>query len=364
MIRTRLVLIGLVILATLLYFWAGSATEHREKMSSVTVFGKSGGGVGLFYELLQRQQVATTVLQRPFLTQEAFSGAKTVLLLSPSMSLSDREVGQLLDFTSEGGNLFISVHNKKTFESLVSLFRKLGLPTVVEDTPNFKNGVTETTTNKEPIGPFRPTESYQVYSPIRFGPCLDSCYARTVKYQKGLVTLHLGLPVFSNVLISKADNKNVAFRLAARPPLLFDEFHHFFSDRTFGDLLARPPFLLTMLGIVTVLLLFFFFSYSSLSYPKGKTIRAERVGLGFHHLGESLLSSVIEKGDSDREALARHQAFLKKIANGAPPEFEAKLKEVVPDITQALPPNTFISKARLLVKLHQEWLDRKAGLRL
>lgn len=362
--RSRLFLIGLVLVATLLYFWVGSATEHREKMSTVTIFGKGGGGVGLFYELLQRRSVMTTVLQRPFLTKETFAGAHTVLLLSPSMRLSAREENQLLDFVSDGGTLFVSVHNRDSFLQLVPLLRKLGLPTVVEDTPDFKNGAAQSSTNKEKIGPFNEKESYEFYSPIRFGPCLESCFARTLKMGKGQVTLALGLPVFSNALIAKADNKNVAFRLASSPHILVDEYHHFFSDRTFSDLLARPPFFLTMTGILTLLLLFFFFSYSSLSYPRNKSSRVERTGMGFHHLGESLLTSVIEKGDSDREALARHQSFLKKSALGAPPEFEARLKEIVPEITQVLPKNSFISKARRLVKLHQEWLDRKAGLRL
>jgi hypothetical protein len=263
-----------------------------------------------------------------------------------------------------GGKLLLSVQDPQDVAALSELTRDLGISLALTENKDFKNG--ELASFDIHDGPLaNPKETYLTYSNFYLTNPLHpgSGYFNYKKVGKGEVFSFVGLGPFSNILIAKKDNSELAIRMAKSfPSITFDEYHHFFSDRSFFDLLKDPAFGATIAGIVATLILFFFFGHTPL-HEKHLIPPPRKRPVSFHEFSEKFLRSTIERKGSFEETLAEHYRLLSRLYPDVQPEIEnQRLTQVRKLGAQPMKRPQFLKAIEELVHFHAEILKRKGRL--
>lgn len=157
---------------------------------------------------------------------------------------------------------------------------------------------------------FKSEETYSVYSQLQFKNdlCLRAsrahCFTQIHSVGQGQVAFLLGIPVLSNTMIGRAQNSHLAFRLNRDfSPLAIDEYHHFFSQYNFWDLLRTPQFSIPMIGFLLLMLTYFLFAKSRL-HEQNLSEQDPVLTMGYHHLSQNVVASEISNERGLRSALA------------------------------------------------------------
>lgn len=364
----RIGLVASIILLTVLYLWLSAFAENKQRTASVSTFAENGTGTSAFVDFLKQSKRNITINQQAILTAGQIVGNDVILVLSPIGRLSQRESEILDNFVRQGGLLILSAHNAQSLNNLWPLMERLRLDVKLIENPDFKNEEIIETFTREHTRLFKAGEQYAVYSPwIMDGRHCQTtefdCYFLNQEVGRGEVLFMTGLPVFNNALLSHKDNRAVAFRLRdLHRSFLIDEYHHFFSDKTFWDLLSRPAFLLTLIGMALSVILFFVFGHSrfhetsKLPDPKVRPQSA-------HALNEKLLLRAVDEPRGYTPALNRHIQLLLTLHPREAGAIQKETEALKPKLSEnVIPQRVFLERAKSLIQFHAQFLRKKGRL--
>ena len=315
---------GLILFAQIAEHFGNSA----EKLKAVTAFGRSATGTSAFHQWLIETKAAPAKLARKALLHETDLGTEAYAILSPRSPVTARESKQLHAFVQKGGKLILSFHDIPTRKNLAHLVGVLGFSFSVQEAPAFENGKATVVEVEKDDLLFKKGEKIAFYSADQLGGfacALNSlgCFREIHEVGKGTVLLLAGLPFFSNGLIGLENNAAAALRLARwGNGIAFDEFHHFFSDRTWVDLLLNLSFSLPLLGLLLLLILFFVFGHTRF-HQKQREVPPPSAN-SMHDWNEGIVTASVTNY-SLAEAMAFHrrslqQIFKRGVAEPLPPE--------------------------------------------
>ncbi len=359
--KTIYLAIGLI-LFVFLYIWVEWKKSKIPQMTSTSVYGQSSLGVQLFYRLAEELDSDQVVVHRKSLWQGEIPPNAILFLLSPKKDLSSRYIEILSTFVERGGRLVLSFENNSSWLNIQPLLKKLQGPSKMTEDKQFKNAKLSIKSPKKNLSWLQTKENYAFYSRywIEGEGCSKgsfSCYVRQWSHKKGEVTLMAGLPLFSNALLERKDNRQFAFRLIAEDaPLWFDEYHHFYSDHTFGQLLLKPSFGLPLLGMMICVWLFFILGHNRFSEAQTQQ-KKQPATASFHRLNENILEKRLEASGHYQNVLRLHQSFLEKIFPYAKNEIAALETHVAYGNHQQ-----FLKRAQALIQLHRDLIARKKSL--
>ncbi len=316
-------LTALALASLLLYAFAADQASRREVFATPTSLSRRIAGLSVFTEIKNATAPGSVRIQKkPFLFERDFHGIDTVFILSPLSPVSAREAELVAGRVRAGKKLVVSFHDDRARRNLSPLLERLGIHLPWSEDAAFRNGGTASVENDHNSSLFREGERYEFYGAGRFegeGVGADAmdcrlsaalCYARETRVGEGTVLVISGLPPFSNGLISRAENRAVAFRLAEwSGRALFDEYHHFFSEKTAKDLWLEPRFVLPIAGFAVGAILFFLFAHTP---ARPRRAGAPRPHRSYHDLNREILATLLGTDDALSGAIRKHASFLKR----------------------------------------------------
>jgi hypothetical protein len=357
-------LIGAGIVLTLLYFGAQQLVSNKVRYTTVTAFSRGGTGTSFFFDLMKAEPGSASLSQSVNLTAEELSGFTSVALFSPNTALSPLETTVIENFVREGRTLLVSAHNAEAFATVGPLLKQLHFGLSIKDNPAYVHSEPQTTRVSADSRWFKRQETYAVYSPIIFddADCVRSdleCFVRVQPFGKGDIIVMLGLPLVNNLLITQKDNRQFAFRVGhALTPMLIDEYHHFFSDKTFWDMMKEPAFGLTMVGVFAIVLLFYIFAYTK--FHETSLAPPPTINPGsYHDLGKSLVEQLLNDSRTFPTVLKNHEGFLRQAGRRDRHLLEQELADRAIDYSQAMTKEHLLKNAKVLITVHYEWLRKK-----
>jgi len=361
--RKKTILTAAILILLTLFFIGGEVYQSQaSRRTSSSVYSDSSQGIHIFFQLAEKIRSGSASIQRKVLSPSSLNPEGALFLLSPKKIIKRQEVEVITDFVKKGGELFLSFETKRAFENLYPLLEALELPLKFKKDEIFKNGRLTSRSPPTNSSHFKVGETYAFYSKlgIEHPPCQENsfdCYALERPIGEGRVLLMAGLPLLSNVLISEFDNRQLAFRiLESGRNLVFNEFHHFYSDHTFWGLLKEPSFGLPLISLIALLLLLFLFGHSPIDEVQ-KEEEKYRETLSFHELNEKVLFGVLHRPGALRGVFSLHQEFLEKIF----PNEKVILKNLIPKDPTVLKAQV-LPKAREFIELHRKLLRKRKGL--
>ncbi|NQW45176.1 MAG: DUF4350 domain-containing protein [Deltaproteobacteria bacterium] len=357
--KGRLFLVFLVLLVFVGYEFISHSSEKQTKDASVSGLSHSVMGVSILYEWMNALHADSGKLfQRAYLKSSDLESSGTIAILSPRARISEREAGLLQSFVQKGGKLIVSFHDDASLLNLSLLLKRLEMNLSVEETTHFTNGAPTLVAALENDLFFRNGEQYAFYSIniLNNADCSRdrlSCYFTKKQVGSGYVVLLAGLPFFSNGLIGQANNSDAALRIMDwAKTISFDEYHHFFSDRSVLDLIANPSFSLPLLGMALLLVLFFLFAHTKF-HRRHLEEQATTPGHSVHEWNEGVVSASLT-AFARQNALTFHHSHLVKIfqrVKNAP----VISKPNISDNSEA----EMIREASTLIFLHKKLLLQK-----
>jgi hypothetical protein len=351
----RKVITVLALTGILLIFCVWRISEpntHTQKISpsSTAVTGLSvfdGMGVALGHGPLVRQK-------QPILSLDALKSADLFLSLSPRLAYSDREVGVLKEFVHSGGSVVVSFHDDTSSRNIVELLSHFDLPLSVREDPDFSNHQAIEVVADRLVGPIRVGMRVTFYSRHLFNlpECHGgsvSCYVSRWKVGSGQILVFAGYPPFVNGLITRSDNPELSARLRTRGErIVIDDYRHFFSDHTFGDLFMEPSFAVPISGVLfaaLTFLLFGRFSTEDIEHPESEIASHGSLHLFQEQVLKGLLRSVDWRSRLEQQFLYIERLF---------PEGKEETEEARRAITAGTP-----ETAASVCRLHREFLRRR-----
>jgi len=343
-------------------------SAKEDKISTTTSLGQRAPGTSVFFELINALGGTAKTQQSPYLEAIPQTNAsEAIAVLSPSAPFTERE-GRLFSlFVEKGGTLLLSLHAPQHEDSTKALFRELGISPRFSEDPQFKNRNPIAVKANHTNAFFQAGESYAFYGLLQLEDhCKsDPLACRFAEYSigKGKVYLFASLPPFSNGLLAHADNRKLALRIAKIfPRMTFDEYHHYFSDRTFWDMMKRPAFGLTIAGIFIMLLLFFFFAHTPL-HDKHLIPPPRKRTSTFHDFNEHFLQTAIKKPAHYRDNLSQYYIFLKSLFPEARERIIVQQRRHDAEISnQAITQVGFLREVSKIIGFHHHLLKRKGKI--
>jgi hypothetical protein len=207
----------------------------------------------------------------------------------------------------------------------------MGLNLDMRRNSNFENFAPVRITSTVNDWPFREGEVYEFYSRTRFhSPLCDKhpvhCYVRVAPWHKAQSVFLAGVPVFSNALLGREDNAKLALRLLyGRQRIYVDEYHHYFSERTWWDLVREPIFAFAASCFGLALFLYAFFGslprlqiYDALTSQKKDGSKSGENALAF---GRRVIQGVAFEGlVSEAKRLLQQSVRRRSLSGSAPQE--------------------------------------------
>lgn len=362
--RNRFVALGIVLLLVG-YIFLSHQLEKSAQLSTTTVYGRKAIGISVFMDLINRLGGKAMDIQSSFL-EKIPADLEAIAILAPQATITPREANLLRVFVEEGGTLILSAHTLEHTAQIQSILTTQLISVGFVEISDFKNRELLIAKPKADSLFFRKDESYAFYGLVQFNGCEKGqleCHYRQFNVGQGRVHVFASVPPFANRLINQSDNGAAAIRMARIiPRIAFDEFHHFFSDRTFGDLMARPAFGITIVGIVLILMLFFLFAHTPL-HEKHLIPPPRKRPEGFHDFNERFIQGAIKKPSHYRENLTTYYDFLRRLF----PESQAEITqeertEFFKASREGLSESQFLSEATKILDLHHKLLKRKGRI--
>lgn len=244
--KKSLFLAGMLLVACAACLWLSHTSDQAEQLRAVTVYSRNNASLSLFREWKEMARgQAVAINKEAFLLPEKLAGFDGVMIASPQRSITDKEARVLATYVQRGGRLLLSAHDKGTYANLHGVLQALDIQNTVEESPDFKNKQILAVSSPNRTEVFAPGKPYGFYSLIRFAMrrCQANtleCFAQERTIEQGKVLLTLGLPLPGNAMLSHLHNLDFTVALGQwAPRLLIDEYHHFFTQQTWQDLLLR-----------------------------------------------------------------------------------------------------------------------------
>ena len=357
--KKSLGLAGLLIVGFAVLLWMQLFTQSANRGRAVTVYSRSSQSLSLLREwkdIAPDQDVA--INKKAFLFPQDLQAFDGVMIASPRMPLQEKEAKTLADYVAQGGRLVLSAHDGGTHRHFHHLFEALDIQWAIRELEGFQNRQMTTVTVTDGDGLFEPQQRYGFYSLIQFNrdcatPVLD-CFARRAEIGQGEVLLLLGLPLAANAMVDYGGNIDFTLALGHwAPRLLIDEYHHFFTDKTFADVFARLDFTLPLGGMIAGLVLFFCFGHSTFHERTLRPVSAR----SYHELNENIVRKFLRDPNLARDAVAQQRQFLQRLF----PEQREALNELHQRGEQSLNRNPRALPQILddFARFHREQLKRR-----
>jgi hypothetical protein len=361
--KKPLMLAGLAVAAFGVLIGLGQARNQTGRLREVTVYSRHNKSLSLFRdwkEAVHGQSV--TIHHKPFLFPDELSAFDGIMIASPRRPIAVQEARVLATYVRRGGRLLLSAHDSGAYERVQVLLDHLEISGTVTPHLSFKPKQVAVVTPAADTALFEAGKPYGFYSLIQFSdstcePHRLDCFVRSIEVGQGKVLLSLGLPLPANAMVSHLSN--VDFTLAVgrwAPHLLIDEYHHFFTEKTWQDLLARAEFVLPLVGMIAGLVLFFLFGHAPFHEQPVSGVLAR----SYHELNENIVRKFLREPAMAGEALAQQQQFLLRQF----PQQAQEVNDLAQRASQQLQRNPK-ALARVLgevVRFHQEQL-RSRGRR-
>lgn len=353
-----------VVALVVFYITLNVVIDRASRTQGASTHSSSGLGSSLFFELAKEiGDVEPRRMGRALMSDAELGGLDTLIIAGPQRAPSQAEERAIARWIDRGGRLIVSFHDETTWRALSSLLREIGTDFQAKARDDFRNGEVVKLDGK-----WAPTEwgmvgeAYELYGRMRFvdagdtDACDDSlnveCYVRQVDLGKGDVIAFASVAPFANAMLERAGNRHVAARLAAAGGAMgFDEYHHFFSDKTLTDLLLTPASTLPMLGLIATVLLFL---ASRKRWEGGGEPNAPSTPTrGYHEMNVDILGAQMTGGPFADSAVRRQAAVLTQIF--------PNLRGAVGECLQTLNPADPVRAqkiARQLLALHAAELER------
>ncbi len=314
--KKALLLAGLVTAGFVILIWLSQTQNRTARLQTVTVYSRSNKSLSLFREWKNAAAGQSAVVNhKALLFIDELAEFDGIMIASPRLRISAKEATILAEYMMQGGRLMLSAHDRGTYANLGALLEQIRFKETIRDTPNFTNREIMPAATNERTTLFAPSQRYGFYSLIQFdGPhCRSqalSCFAREIPFGQGHMIITLGLPLPGNAMISHLNN--LEFTLAFgqwTPRLLIDEYHHFFTQKTWGDLISRVDFALPLGGMLAGLILLFLFGHSSF-YTRLPLLPPSRA---HHDLNENIVNKFLQDPAMANEAVEKQHQFLLRL---------------------------------------------------
>ena len=308
-----LILAGLAVAAFGALIWLGQAKNRASQLRAVTVYSRHNQSLSLFREWKEAvHEQSVTIHHKAFLFPDELSAFDGIMIASPRRPIAAREARVLATYVRRGGRLLLSAHDTRAYEHFQWLLDHLEIHGAIAPHLGFKPKRVAAVTPAAGTALFEAGKPYGFYSLIQFSdsacePHSLDCFVRIIEVEQGKVLLILGLPLPANAMVSHLSN--VDFTLAVgrwAPHLLIDEYHHFFTEKTWQDLLAQAEFTIPLVGMIAGLVLFFLFGHSQFhERPVSRTLSRT-----YHELNENIVRKFLRDPAMAGEALEQQRQFL------------------------------------------------------
>ncbi len=350
-----------LVLIAVLWLSAQFAISARSKYSTTSTYSRSATGVSVLYQLAAKLGANARVKKSAILGADDLLDTDVFLLLSPRQPISKREAALLATFVQNGGDVVLSFESERSWGFLQPVLAALSIDLETHEDPKFENRSLEQVYNKSEKALFSSDRTYGFYGRLIFndGTCASdrfSCFFRESRYGKGTVHLIAGLPPIGNVLLPLEQNREVAFHFLSRyHNIVFDEYRHFFSDKTLKDLFLNPSFSLPLLGLAMGALGFFLFGYSEAHSVENSPAQPSPRS-AYHDLNSGIFHGLLDRSGSFDEAVKSQQRYLEH-------HFPNKRAEIAKEMGQNSPPSVSdaqsLARATKLAALHRRFLEEK-----
>lgn len=393
--KKSLLLAGLLIVAFVAFMWLSRASHQDGQLQTVTVYSRNNKSLSLFREWKEAAHgQSATVNNKAFLFPEELSAFDGIMIASPRRVITDKEAKVLAAYVRRGGRLIVSAHDKDTYTNLHSLLQELDIHDTVKDDADFQNQQITAVSPPDGAEIFAPGKHYGFYSLIQFSTilCEDSarvhagrspppvytsqtqqtqphqaannlryavldCFAQEITIDQGKILLTLGFPLPGNAMISHLNNLDFTLSLGHwAPRLLIDEYHHFFTQKTWKDLLARADVAVPLGGMMTGLVLFFLLGHSRFHE---RALQAP-LSRAYHDLNENIVRKFLRDPTMAGEALDTQHQFLLRLFPEHVDELNARYQQAKQQISRN--PSALSRVMGDFTRFHQEQLIRR-GIR-
>lgn len=357
-----IVALGVVALVVA-YIALNVVTDRASRAQGASTHSSSGLGSSLFFELAKEiGDVEPRRLGRALMSDAELGGLDTLIIAGPKRAPSQAEERAIARWVDRGGRLIVSFHDESTWSAVSGLLREIGADLQATPRADFRNGeVTKLDGKWAPTEWGKVGETYELYGRMRFvdagdtDACEDSlnveCFVRQVDLGGGDVIAFASVAPFANALLRRAGNRHVAARLAAAGGAMgFDEYHHFFSDKTLADLLLTPASTLPLLGLIATVLLFL---ASRKRWAAAETSATAAATRGYHEMNVDILGAQMASGPFAESAVRRQAAVLTQLY----PHLRAAVGPSLAALSAADPVKSQ-KIARQLLALHAAELER------
>lgn len=345
----------LSIFACIFFITLQLAVTPPEKSKAVTTFSQGPLGVSLLAEYLRiKNPNSVSTLRQAFLSEQHTSSSNNAALfiLAPTRPFSAREANIVVQHVRSGGTLIASFHDNKTYEALSALINALGNVPAIKDSEKYQAG---TGTRVRPRGrstlaPEHVNLQFYALNVFDSSACrvgLLSCFVHEQTIGSGKLILIAGVPPIANSLLLRDENYQIAVHLAkSYKNFLFDEYHHFYSEKGWADLFKTPWISLPLLSMIVGAFLFFWLGQPELEPLPQYTEKKP----GALDLGEAIIRAIMAKDKhTAAQALAIRQ--MQSLHSLFP-----KDSEEIENVAKA---NSGTALSRRLWLLHQELLSRR-----
>ena len=253
-----------------------------------------------------------SVLKHAIYSQAELGGRGALLIVSsPLGEFSTREAAIVRSFIEAGGKLLLSCHEEACQESVKRIAAELGTDFVTIENQDYVDSVPERISLEG--DDFFSSGQYAFYGARSFYSDGEK-YLRRSSVGLGQVFAISSVFPLANGLIGQADNWRLAEALIRQSDaIIIDEYHHFFSERSFADLLMTPWVSLPLLGLLAAALAFFFFGESVLIETAGTSVRVP----SFHRFSQDALRGLLEDKKVYAEALKRQNQIVRRAHIGS-----------------------------------------------
>ncbi|HMO17065.1 MAG TPA: hypothetical protein PKA63_00395 [Oligoflexia bacterium] len=315
--KQRIILAGVVVISFFILIFLSQNKNYAIKHNTATAFSSNSSGLSIFHDFASLAFKEKLFIQKgAFLNELDLREISTIIIFSPKLPISEREILFLSKFVKEGGVLLLSATSKNDFDLYSGLFSSLGIKASAKDYPDYKWGKLEGRREDDESIFFREDEEYEFYSSIHVSvsspkPVRSEVFSTSIKVDNGYVELYAGLPLISNSMIGRSDNRNIAMRILEREGrIVIDEYRHHFTEKTVSDLLKTPSFFVPIFGMC--LLVFVFLLFSDPGHLEYKKRIIDRNVSQYHDLNYGVLLGLWKSKGLMGEAVRLQGKYISK----------------------------------------------------
>jgi len=358
--KTSLLLAALLVVAFVALLWLSHASYQAEQLRTVTGYSRHNTSLSLFRawkEMAHGQSVA--VNKEAFLFPEKLLAFDGIMIASPQRPITEKAARVLAAYVRQGGRLLVSAHNQATYANLRVLLQALDIHNSVEDYPGFKNKQITAVSAPNRTEVFAPGKPYGFYSVIQFSTTLCQenaleCFAQARPLERGKVLLTLGFPLPGNAMLSHMHNLDFTVALGQwAPRLLIDEYHHFFTQKTWKDLLLRADVAVPLGGMIAGLVLLFLFGHSRLH----ERVLHAPMSRPYHALNENIVRKFLQDPTLAGEALDIQRQFLLRLFPAQVDAIHTLFQQARQQVSRR--PGALARSVGEVTRFHREQLSRR-----